>query len=111
MITCDACGAGLADVPFESMDEINRDQMAEEKKDQDTERRGFIRQKHRMIVTAIVVTLLGICAIILGIYLFIQGSNLYALISLLTGFAILFFILGMDPIGVRRYGAIFGRSR
>lgn len=90
------------------MDEINRDQMADEKRDEDTERRAFGRQKRRMIANAIVVTLSGVASIILGIYLFLNGSNLYGLIALLTGFVILFIFLGIDPKGGRWYGATRG---
>ncbi len=93
--TCGVCGGSLADVPYESNQEVERDQMADVREEERKERTIVRRIEKRRIVLTISAFIVGSGCLAGGIVLLGQFHNPYGLLVTLIGIGILGGVIGL----------------
>lgn len=105
-MVCGACGSSMAGVPFETMEEIEREREDYAKRETEEEHREFEKLKVQMVATKIIGGLVAAGVILTGFYLLFDQLNLWGIFVLVVGFALVAIVLGTGPFVVylRRRG-------
>ena len=96
-MVCGACGSSIADVPFETMEEIEREREDYAKRETEEEHREFEKVKVRMVATKIVGGLVTVGVILAGFYLVFDQLNVLGIFVIMVGFAMVAAVLGTGP--------------
>ena len=108
-VTCGACGSSIADVPFESMEQIEAERKADDKREEAKEHKEFERAKVRLVVRDVVGFLAAIAIISAGLYLLLSQSNVYGFFVFVAGVLLLVAVLGTGPFTRGRGWGAVGR--
>ncbi len=95
-MTCGMCGASIGDVPFESMEEIERDEIADHKQEELAEHKELEKAKIRLVFRTAIGIVIGVGVTVSGIALILYENPL-AIFVLLVGCAIIGAAFGLGP--------------
>jgi hypothetical protein len=105
-MTCGVCGGSLADVPYESTEEIDRDQIAGVRAEETKEREIVRRAEKRNIALTISEFILVVGCLVGGVVLIGQFHSVYGLLLIFVGIGILWVLATPYPC---RLPSIWGR--
>jgi len=104
-MVCGVCGGSLADAGYESMDEIDQDEIAEKKREEDLEREKWRLAKRRQIWIPIGILVVGVGLMVWGFWLATVPRDRMGLALLVLGM-----IVVGGSIGLPRPGLVRGPS-
>ncbi len=88
-LACGVCGAGIADIPSESLEEATREHNVDVLRKAEKERKELRKIDKRRVQRIISESVLGLGGMVGGFILFVQYGNLFGIFAILLGMLLL----------------------